>query len=557
MFIRVKTTPNSPRKSVQIVASVRDGAKVRQKIIRHVGIAMNDAELEKLKDVAGYIKSQIEEKYQPSLFSAEESAKQIINSRKQQAQQNDQKKTLMVDLQQLKEVQRSITGIHEVYGTLYEQLNFGSILGNNKRYANRREIIKNLTLARIAEPDSKRGSVRTLERDFGIRINLKSAYEAMDLLDDATIEKIQDAAYSSARQLLGEQLDVLFYDCTTLYFESFEPDELRQKGFSKDHKANETQVLLALLVTRDGTPIGYEVFPGATFEGHTLIPVLGALKKRYQIGRIVFVADRGLFSADNLGSLEDAGMEYVVGAKLKTQSAALKDQILALENYQPLNGQSDLSYLEIERPNNRRLVISYSQQRAKKDRHERNQAIEKLKKKLAKVSTAKAFVGSSGHKKYLNIPRSGDITLNEDAIAKSAQWDGLHGVISNAHNESVEDILAHYRGLWQVEESFRIQKHDLKVRPVYHWSESRIRAHLAISFMAFCCVRHLGYRVNLQYKKLSPAVIKRELCHVQISLLEHQQTKSLYAMPSSISHDATKIYNVMGMRPTTTAHHVK
>jgi len=554
MFIRVKTTPNSPRKSVQIVASVRDGAKVKQKIIRHVGIAMNDAELEKLKDVAGFIKSQIEEEHQPSLFSAEESAKQIIDSRKQQATQNE---ALTVDLKQLKEVQRSITGIHEVYGALYDQLNFGSILGKNKRYEKRREIIKNLTLARIAEPDSKRGTVRTLERDFGIRINLKSAYEAMDLLDDAAIETIQDAAYSSARQLLGEQLDVLFYDCTTLYFESFEPDELRQKGFSKDRKVNETQVLLALLVTRDGIPIGYEVFPGATFEGHTLIPVLSALKKRYQIGRIVFVADRGLFSADNLDCLEDASLEYVVGAKLKTQSAALKNQILALENYRPLNGQSDLSYLEIERPNNRRLIISYSKKRAKKDRYERNKSIEKLKKKLAKVSTAKEFVGSSGYKKYLNIPKAGAITLSEDAIAKSAQWDGLHGVISNAHDESIEDILAHYRGLWQVEESFRIQKHDLKVRPIYHWSESRIRAHLAISFMAFCCVRHLGYRVNLQYKKLSPEVIKRELCHVQVSLLEHQKTKSLYAMPSSVSHDATKIYQVMGMRPTTTAHQVK
>ena len=97
-------------------------------------------------------------------------------------------------------------------------------------------------------------------------------------------------------------------------------------------------------------------------------------------------------------------------------------------------------------------------------------------------------------------------------------------VITNALEADTNTILAHYRRLWAIEESSRIQKHDLKVRPVFHWTESRIRAHLAIAFMAFCCVRHLAYRVALQYKKLSPEVILRELAHVQVSLLEDQNT---------------------------------
>ena len=119
-------------------------------------------------------------------------------------------------------------------------------------------------------------------------------------------------------------------------------------------------------------------------------------------------------------------------------------------------------------------------------------------------------------------------------------------------------ILAHYRGLWAIEESFRIQKHDLEVRPVFHWTESRIRAHLAIAFMAFCCVRHLAYRValHLQYKKLSPQVIRGELAHVQVSLLEDQNTQSVYGMPSSVSPDAEKIYQVMGIKPVTTAYRI-
>ena len=188
--------------------------------------------------------------------------------------------------------------------------------------------MKHITLARIAQPDSKRAGVAALERDFGIKIPLTSVYRMMDNLDDKAIDFIQGVALSAAQQMLGESLDVLFYDCTTLYFESFVSDELRQKGFSKDHKVNETQVLLALMVTREGLPIGYEVFPGATFEGHSLAPVLTALQRRYHLSRVVFVADRGLFSEDNLQILEQSGLEYVVGAKLKTQARVIKEPLI-------------------------------------------------------------------------------------------------------------------------------------------------------------------------------------------------------------------------------------
>lgn len=553
MFIRVKTTPNSPRKSIQIVESVRDGDKVKQKIIRHVGVAMNDGELEKMKELAIFMKLQMEEAHQPSLFSAEDSAERLLKSKAQQKDNDD--KPLTVDLKQLKEVHRNIVGIHEVYGEIYQQLGFDRIWGGAKKHNTRRETLKHITLARIAQPLSKRASVDLLETDFGVRLNLNTVYKMMDHLDEATIESIQDKAYQGTRSMLGESLDVLFYDCTTLYFESFEGDELRQKGFSKDHKSQQTQVLLALLVSREGLPVGYEVFPGATFEGNTLIPVVNQLRERYQLQRAVFVADRGLFSDKNLSALEAAGIEYVVGAKLKVQSKAIKEALLNRNDYTRLN--DDTHYLSLEKGKGRRLIVSHSHSRAKKDAHERTKAITNLQKKLKKSKQTKAFVAASAYKKYLNISNSDNITVNETAIAESEQWDGLHGVITNTEQESVADILAHYRGLWRVEQSFRIQKHDLKVRPIYHWNESRIRAHLAIAFMAFSCVRHLEYRVALQYKPLSPEVIRRELAHVQMSLLEHKKTQSLYAMPSSISPHAEKIYKVLGLKPTTTPYLIK
>lgn len=551
MFVRVKTTPNSPRKSVQIVAAIRNGGKVMQTIVRHVGVALNEQELIELKRVAEFLKSQIEAEHQPQLFSSEEAAEQAIAAKRKAKKDAT---PLTVDLRKLQEIQRSIVGIPEVYGAVYEQLGFNQIWGRSKRHATKREILKQITLCRIAQPDSKRASVQRLERDFGVRLALNSVYKTMDYLDEQTIDKIQGHALGATQQLLGGTLDVLFYDGTTLYFESFNPDTLRQKGFSKDHKANETQVLLALLVTREGLPVGYEVFPGATFEGPTLIPIVKSLKARYTLDRVVFVADRGLFGEDNLKALEKAEIEYVVGAKLKTQTRALQEQITDLQAYTAIN--DEVRTLTIERGKGRRLIISHRAKRARKDQQDREDAINKVKKKLSKSKKPKEFVAQTGYKKYLKITNAGEVLINEQAIARSAQWDGLQGVITNA-TESVENILAHYRGLWQVEESFRIQKHDLKVRPIYHWTESRIRAHLAIAFMSFCCVRHLEHRVRLQYKKLSPEVIRRELSHVQVSLLAHKKTKSVYAMPSSISPDASKIYQVMGVKPISTAYQIK
>jgi hypothetical protein len=260
---------------------VRQGDNVRQKILRHVGVAMNDAELVKLKEVAEFVKARLQEQHQASLFPPEDTAQQAIEAKTTtKARGAADRQALTVDLRRLKETQRAVVGIHEVFGSIYRQLGFDTLWGTSKRYHKRRKLLEHIVMARIAQPASKRASVELLERDFGIRLNLSSIYKMMDAMDEPTIERLQCLAGNRTKQLLGGSLSVLFYDCTTLYFESFEPDDLRQKGFSKDRKASETQVLLALVVSEEGLPVGYEVFPGATFEGHTLIPILQQLKQR-------------------------------------------------------------------------------------------------------------------------------------------------------------------------------------------------------------------------------------------------------------------------------------
>ena len=290
------------------------------------------------------------------------------------------------------------------------------------------------------------------------------------------------------RSLLSGALDVLFFDCTTLYFESFKEDELKQNGYSKDCQVNQTQVnqpqvLLALLVTREGLPVSYEVFPGATFEGHSLISVLKELQARYDVRKMIFVADRGMLNEDNLHALDEAGAYDIVGAKLKQLPSALQTKVLDKSAYQAV-GKGASSAAELTHKK-RRLIVSHCPKRADKDQHDRQKAVDRLIKKIGKSQNPKDLLNHYGYKKFLIIKGKTSLSINQDKIDAESRWDGLHGVITNLPDTPHQEVLSHYRGLWQVEESFRITKHDLKVRPIYHWTPSRVRAHIAISSMGF------------------------------------------------------------------------
>ena len=153
--------------------------------------------------------------------------------------------------------------------------------------------------------------------------------------------------------------------------------------------------------------------------------------------------------------------------------------------------------------------------------------------------------------KYLKIQGNSEVMLDEDKIAKDACWDGLHGVVTNSNNCSEQEILEHYHGLWQIEAAFRVSKHDLKIRPIFHWTADRIRAHIAIAFICLVCVRHLEYRVGLQHERYSPEVIRVALTGIQTSILKDESSGEFYGVPSSGSSVACKIYQSMGFKHST------
>ena len=540
MFIRVKSTPNSPRRSVQIVQSLRQGSQVRQKIIRHVGIAMDDQELERLKELAEFIKVGIQTQTQASLFSQEELARQLSEAR-QQAQTHPMK----MDLRALRETQRVVSGIHEVYGKIYRELGLHRLL-RVSRYRASSEALFQCVMARIANPKSKRASVRLLEEDFGVRLPLEKVYRMMDQLDASRVERLQRLSGAAAESLLAEPLDLLFFDCTTLYFESFVADELKQPGYSKDAKFKESQVLLALVVTPRGLPVSYEVLPGSSFEGHSLLPVIERMRRRHTLRRVVIVADRGMLSEENLKALESVEAHYIVGARLRKLPKSVQAQLLDSSCYRA-SAQGEGRLMELHH-RGRRVVVRYSSVRARKDARDRQVAVEKLIKKIGKSQNPKSLLNNYGYKKYLHIEGDSRLQVDQVKVEEEQRWDGLHGVVTNLTQMEAEEVLGHYRGLWQVEEAFRVSKHDLRVRPIFHWTPARIRAHLAITFMALLCVRHLAYRVELQSRRLSPEAIRTALLHVQSSVLEHLGTRRRYVIPSSVSREAEKIYQVMGLK---------
>jgi transposase len=572
MFIRIKVKksvkiPELFRKSVQIVESFREMGKVKQKIVKHVGVAHSEEQLQELKILAQSMQIHLENENDLSLFAPEDLDKDLLEPKKASDEYSDE--DYNVDIRSLNEESRITTGIHDIYGTLFDELKLDSIF-DKKENKTTIDTFKNIVLARIAQPDSKSATVEILANNFGVKIDLSKIYRMMDRLDDEAIDKLNRLSYNTTKKLFNDKIDVIYFDATTVYFESFTEDEgedaIRKNGYSKDLKFNQPQVVLALMVTKEGLPIGYEAFAGDTFDGHTLIPSLKILRDKYDIDKVVYVADSGMFNNNNLKELEkleEHEFNYIVGARIKNLSKDIKEKIMDMSNYKELNDEIKVANFILD--NGRKLVVTHSIKRDKKDYNDRIKGIEKLRKKLLKDKSVKSNLSNQGYKKYLQLEDTNQsknrtnskcdltITLDEDKIKADAVWDGLKGLIVNETSTlSNEEILTQYNNLWQVEESFRITKHDLKIRPVYHWKPRRVRAHLAISYAAFMLARYLEHRVKVQYKKLSPNRIKNLLLGVQTSLLVSQEKKIKYGLPSNIKIDTKRIYNLMGVKRKTT-----
>ncbi len=411
MFVRVKSNPRSPRKSVQIVESKRIDGKVKQRVVKHIGIASDDKELEELKLFAASIKAKLELDGALPLYDPQDLEVTKINkesNKKDSIKTQDlNREDYDVNLLDLIEEDRIIKGIHDIYGKLYDDMNFKSILPNPARNVAISKALKEIVLARIANPDSKRASVDMLASKFGSFIDLKTVYRMMDAISDDRIIKLNKLVLNHTKDLLNNSIDIVYFDATTLYFESFSEDvgdeAIKKNGYSKDGKFNQPQVVLALLVSKQGLPIGYKAFSGDTFDGHTLIPAIQEIKDELQgikLDKIVYVADSGMFNKVNLQTLDEYKLDYIVGARIKNVSNDIKKQILDIDSYEHFDDDKKIKTIDY---NNKKLVVTYSSKRARKDKADRLKAIDKLKKRLESSKSVKSQLSNQGYKKYLQL----------------------------------------------------------------------------------------------------------------------------------------------------------
>jgi len=280
--------------------------------------------------------------------------------------------------------------------------------------------------------------------------------------------------------------------------------------------------------------------------------MLEKVKSQYQLTRAIFVADSGLLSKNNIEKLEQNNIEYIVGARLKSLPKQWQDKILDSKGQIREQQEGDtIRHSSFQYDANRRLIVSHSQKRAEKDKHDRDKAIERLSARLSKSSDMKSLICNYGYQKYIKSKDKANVEIDLDKVAKDAQWDGLHGVFTNITNFDPQQILEHYRGLWQVEESFRISKHDLRMRPIFHWTPHRIKAHIAICFMAFSLIRTLQFKLRKEYQALSPEKVRDELFRVQSSILHHTKTNERYVVPSKPGTHIPGIYRTLEMQYST------
>ena len=557
MFVRRKTSKNSPKIAIQLVENIRHGKKVKQKIIRHFGTALDEDEAKILTRLALVYKAQLQKQskqlnlFEKNTFDTVE--KLVESSMAKQAERLD------VNLKNIAEEKRITTGIHQVFGKIFDNVGFNEVLKTPSNKKSSVRLLKNVVIGRIAEPASKRSTARLLSEEYGVNTQLTSIYRMMDFIDDKAIEKIQQKTYSYTKQLKGEELDVVFYDCTSLYFESFQQEGLMQNGYSKDGKFNQAQIILSILVTKQGLPVGYQVYSGNTFEGNTLEDAVNLIKEKYNINEVIIVADSGLINRKNTQKLHTNNVSFIMGARIKNQNREITKQILDKSDYKLINNkqhETGLKYKQISISKDITMTVTYSPKRAEKDKYDREVAIEKLKQKLKKSKNPKGLLSNFGYKKFLKVEGNANLEIDEQKLKDAQKWDGLKAIVSNTKNLSPLQQITHYSGLWQVEETFRISKHDVKMRPIYHWTDRRIKAHIAICFMALSCMRFAEYEVAARYKKISPAEIRRQLKQVQTSILKDKSTNKLYALPSKIQEDAYKILRLYDIKHITTPYEI-
>lgn len=449
-------------------------------VVKHIGSAHTDDELMALRNEAEHVREELSP--QLSLFSSLESPARLMH----------------MDHLNLQAVTHHFA--HEALRKCSKHCGLGTLS----------PLYQDIALMRLIEPASKLRTITLLQRYFHVSYAERTVYRLLPKLIKQK-EAIENAAYQTASVHFGESFALVLYDVTTLYFESHEPDdELRARGFSKDDKSKQPQIVVGLLVTPKGFPLMHEVYKGNKFEGHTMLDVIKKFQKRHPDAKPIVIADAAMLSRENMQFLEVEGYRYIVGARLANTQRSFIDTIA-----DRLARKDDIT-IRLPYPNRSfDVVCAYSSQREKKDRRQFEKQVTKAMLLVARKETGKRakFVKKSPGEKTNFIL---DLELKE----KTEKLLGIKGYCTNIPENEItnEQIIAYYHDLWRIEQAFRISKTDLKTRPIFHYEHDAIKAHVLLCFMALMMSKFLEIKTGLSLQRIRDILWDVQEAHIEDTL---------------------------------------
>lgn len=514
---------------VRLVVSFRQCGKVKNKIVKVVGQSKDKALIEQYK----------------------QTAKRLIDEhRKGLISLSSVSEKLPVNLSSFLGKERYNDGFEDILGVGYEKLGFNHLIQGGRSSQELNQTLRNLVLMRVFQPVSKLRSCDLIFEHFNKKISHKQVLTMMDRLSK-TESDIKERMFQSIVKH-NKGLELLLFDVTTLHFESVSRTDLKDFGYSKDGKFNEVQVVLAVLSNAEGLPVSYELFPGNTGEPGTLRKVLGSIVKRHKVKRVCLIADRAMFSEDNFKFFDSwnkqgTRAEYIVACPLRRLPKKIKEDVLNLNNYK--KSKEGVLFYKL-RYKGRHIVVIYSEKLKQRDEKKRQILLDKLREMShnGNIPTGK-LIKNKGIRKFMEKAQ-GKLKIDEEKIQEDMKWDGLCGVCTNKENASPAGLIRSYRSLWKIEELFRINKHTLQMRPIYHRLSRRIRAHIMICFLSYTILKWTEITLKKSGLFFSPQELIDILKQVESFIIKDKikPNSPSYCVPRALSKQAQQIYTAFNKK---------
>lgn len=524
MFVRLKHLDykNKRFSYLQIVKNFREGKKVKQQVIGNLGrldYLLESGELDNLIQ-----------------------------------RLSDFSKTLSViqhrDNAHLKAEWSKEWGSVLVFRRLWEKTELSNIcksLLKGRKYEFDIEVaVFTAVLQRLVEPGSDLAGSKWLDTVYDDGINelkLHHLYRAMDFLDDNK-EQIERMLFFKDRDLFNYSLDLVFFDTTSIYFEGEGAENFTVYGHSKDNRSDRKQIIIGVVMTRDGYPLCCEFWPGNTSDVKTLSRIIKLIKERFAIGRVILVCDRGIVSRKNIESLEKSDIDYIVGVRMRREKK-IREQILTRAGrYEDVADNLKVKEVSLD---GKRYIVCLNPDEEKKDRQSREMIVKSLEEKLSKPDP-KSLIANRGYKQFLTIEKN-SIKINYQKIKDDARYDGKFVLFTNTELPT-EKVAQSYKGLWQIESVFRNLKNILSTRPVFHYKAERIKGHIFCSFLSLYLMTYLKKSIESKGDKLPwDDIIRdiRSLKAVKITI-----SGKNYLLRTEFQGYTDKVFKAVGIRPPAT-----